>query len=131
MATPETGDLMGTPASIKDMVLPQTLPMDVLPLEASASDTSLNAYGNSDSSGITGNSARSILGEAVMNKLGAGRFKAWSAGSQPKGEVHPMALSVLSGMGYDTIGMYSKSWSKGYDEHGFTSESPLWAKMKS
>lgn len=60
----------------------------------------------------TGNSARSILGEAVMNKLGAGRFKAWSAGSQPKGEVHPMALSVLSGMGYDTIGMYSKSWSE-------------------
>ena len=60
----------------------------------------------------TGNSARSILGEAVMNKLGAGRFKAWSAGSQPKGEVHPMALSVLSGMGYDTTGMYSKSWSE-------------------
>lgn len=58
----------------------------------------------------TGNSARSILGEAVMNKLGEGRFKAWSAGSQPKGEVHPMALSVLNGMGYDTTGMYSKSW---------------------
>lgn len=60
----------------------------------------------------TGNSARSILGEAVMNKLGAGRFKAWSAGSQPKGEVHPMALSVLNGMGYDTTGMCSKSWSE-------------------
>lgn len=60
----------------------------------------------------TGNSARSILGEAVMNKLGAGRFKAYSAGSQPKGEVHPMALSVLEGMGYDTAGMYSKSWSE-------------------
>ncbi len=60
----------------------------------------------------TGNSARSILGEAVMNKLGAGRFKAWSAGSQPKGDIHPMALSVLNGMGYDTIGMYSKSWSE-------------------
>ncbi len=60
----------------------------------------------------TGNSARSILGEAVMNKLGAGRFKAWSAGSQPKGEVHPMALSVLSNMGYDTTGIYSKSWSE-------------------
>jgi arsenate reductase len=58
----------------------------------------------------TGNSARSILGEAVMNKLGEGRFRAYSAGSQPKGEVHPMALSVLNGMGYDTSGMYSKSW---------------------
>lgn len=58
----------------------------------------------------TGNSARSILGEAIMNKLGAGRFRAYSAGSQPKGEVHPMALSVLNGMGYDTNGMYSKSW---------------------
>ncbi len=60
----------------------------------------------------TGNSARSILGEAVMNKLGAGRFRAWSAGSQPKGEVHPMALSVLNGMGYETAGMYSKSWNE-------------------
>lgn len=60
----------------------------------------------------TGNSARSILGEAVMNKLGQGRFKAWSAGSQPKGEVHPMALSVLNAMGYDTAGMYSKSWNE-------------------
>jgi len=58
----------------------------------------------------TGNSARSILAEAVMNKLGEGRFKAWSAGSQPKGEVHPMALSVLDGLGYDTEGMRSKSW---------------------
>lgn len=58
----------------------------------------------------TGNSARSILGEAVMNKLGKGRFKAWSAGSFPKGEIHPMALSVLDGMGFDITGMRSKSW---------------------
>lgn len=58
----------------------------------------------------TGNSARSILAEAVMNKLGKGRFKAWSAGSFPKGEVHPMALSVLNGMGFDITGMRSKSW---------------------
>ena len=58
----------------------------------------------------TGNSARSILGEALMNKLGEGRFRAWSAGSQPKGEVHPMALSVLSGLGFDVEGMRSKSW---------------------
>ena len=60
----------------------------------------------------TGNSARSILGEALMNKAGEGRFRAYSAGSQPKGEVHPMALSVLNGLGYDTSGMRSKSWSE-------------------
>ena len=60
----------------------------------------------------TGNSARSIFGEAVMNKLGKGRFKAWSAGSFPKGEVHPMALSVLNGMGFDITGMRSKSWNE-------------------
>lgn len=58
----------------------------------------------------TGNSARSILGEAILNKMGQGRFKAYSAGSHPKGEVHPMALSVLDGMGFDTSAMYSKSW---------------------
>lgn len=58
----------------------------------------------------TGNSARSILGEAVMNKLGEGRFRAWSAGSQPKGQVHPMALSVLNSLGFDTADMRSKSW---------------------
>lgn len=58
----------------------------------------------------TGNSARSILGEAILNKLGNGRFRAWSAGSMPKGQVHPMALSVLDGFGYDTSGLRSKSW---------------------
>lgn len=58
----------------------------------------------------TGNSARSILGEAILNKLGEGRFRAYSAGSQPKGQVHPMALTVLEGMGYDTTGLRSKSW---------------------
>lgn len=58
----------------------------------------------------TGNSARSIIGEAIMNKLGEGRFAAYSAGSQPKGQVHPMALSVLNGMGYNTGAMRSKSW---------------------
>lgn len=60
----------------------------------------------------TGNSARSILAEAIMNKLGEGRFRAFSAGSQPKGEVHPMALSVLQNMGFDTSGMRSKSWTE-------------------
>ena len=58
----------------------------------------------------TGNSARSILAEALMNKDGEGRFRGWSAGSQPKGDVHPMALNILSGMGFDTAGLRSKSW---------------------
>ena len=60
----------------------------------------------------TGNSARSILGEALIGKLGNGRFRGFSAGSQPKGIVHPMALDVLRGMGFETGGLRSKSWSK-------------------
>ncbi len=58
----------------------------------------------------TGNSARSILGEVLLNHDGGGRFKSWSAGSQPKGAVHPMALDVLSGLGFATEGLRSKSW---------------------
>lgn len=58
----------------------------------------------------TGNSARSILAEALLNKYGEGRFRAFSAGSFPKGAVHPMALSVLGGLGFDTNDFRSKSW---------------------
>ena len=58
----------------------------------------------------TGNSARSIIGEVLMNHDGGGRFRAYSAGSQPKGEVHPMALEVLAGLGFSTEGLRSKSW---------------------
>jgi len=58
----------------------------------------------------TGNSARSILAEAILNRLGAGRFRAHSAGSYPKGQVHPMALAVLREHGFDTSGFRSKSW---------------------
>lgn len=60
----------------------------------------------------TGNSARSILGEVLMNHDGAGRFKAWSAGSQPKGEIHPVAIETLNGLGFSTEGLRSKSWAE-------------------
>lgn len=58
----------------------------------------------------TGNSARSILAEAILNKEGDGRFRALSAGSFPKGAVHPVALSLLAELGYLTEGFRSKSW---------------------
>jgi arsenate reductase len=58
----------------------------------------------------TGNSARSIIAEAILNKLGAGRFCAFSAGSEPKGELNPHAVSLLQGLGYDLAGFRSKSW---------------------
>jgi len=58
----------------------------------------------------TGNSARSIIAEAILNRLGMGRFKAYSAGSQPKGEVHPFALQFLKGLNYDTSFARSKAW---------------------
>ncbi|HEY9090378.1 arsenate reductase ArsC [Parasphingorhabdus sp.] len=58
----------------------------------------------------TGNSARSILGEALLNRDGDGRFKAYSAGSHPNGKVHPMALNILDGMGFETKDLRSKSW---------------------
>lgn len=58
----------------------------------------------------TGNSARSILAESALNKLGAGRFRAFSAGSFPKGQVHPMAIKLLDSLGYPTEGLRSKSW---------------------
>ena len=60
----------------------------------------------------TGNSARSIIAEAILNKVGAGKFRAFSAGSQPKGRVHPDALRLLQGLGYDTAAFRSKSWSE-------------------
>jgi arsenate reductase len=63
----------------------------------------------------TGNSARSVLGEAIVNHLGAhnqqgGRFKGFSAGSQPKGQVHPYTLDLLRGLHLPTDGLFSKSW---------------------
>jgi arsenate reductase len=58
----------------------------------------------------TGNSARSILSEAIINRLGMGKFKGYSAGSMPSGKVHPMALELLNRLNYDTSTARSKSW---------------------
>jgi protein-tyrosine-phosphatase len=58
----------------------------------------------------TGNSARSILAEAIMNREGAGRFKGFSAGSHPKGEVHPFAIDLLKKLNHSTEGLRSKNW---------------------
>ncbi len=58
----------------------------------------------------TGNSARSILAEAILQKCGGGCFRAFSAGSHPKGSVHPQALALLRRLGYDVAHLHSKSW---------------------
>jgi arsenate reductase len=58
----------------------------------------------------THNSARSVIAECVMNRLGGGKFRAYSAGSQPSGKVHPHALELLKRLNYDTAGLRSKSW---------------------
>jgi arsenate reductase len=58
----------------------------------------------------TGNSARSIMAEAILNRAGQGKFRAFSAGSQPKGKVHPYTLDLLRKLHFDVSGMRSKSW---------------------
>jgi len=60
----------------------------------------------------TGNSARSVMAEALLNYRGQGRFRAYSAGSKPKGEVHPMTLEVLERAHLPTEGVRSKSWNE-------------------
>jgi arsenate reductase (thioredoxin) len=60
----------------------------------------------------TGNSARSIMAEAILNKIGGGKFNAFSAGSQPKGRVHPETIQLLRSLGYDTSVLRSKTWTE-------------------
>ncbi|MGD9981173.1 MAG: arsenate reductase ArsC [Hyphomonadaceae bacterium] len=58
----------------------------------------------------TGNSARSVMAEAILKRLGAGKFNAYSAGSMPKGEVHPETLALLRRLNFDVSTFHSKSW---------------------
>lgn len=58
----------------------------------------------------SGNSARSIMAEAILNREGIGKFKAFSAGSQPRGEIHPFAADLLQRLNYDVSQFHSKSW---------------------
>jgi protein-tyrosine-phosphatase len=58
----------------------------------------------------TGNSARSVMAEAILNQAGQGKFRAFSAGSQPKGQIHPYTLDLLRKLHFDVSGMRSKSW---------------------
>jgi arsenate reductase len=67
----------------------------------------------------TGNSARSIMAEAILDREGSGRFKAHSAGSHPKGAVHPLALELLNKLNYPAMHLRSKSW------HEFATEDAL------
>ncbi|MBN8945461.1 MAG: arsenate reductase ArsC [Rhizobiales bacterium] len=60
----------------------------------------------------TGNSARSIIAETILNKDGRGRFRAYSGGSEPRGQVHPLTLQILESFGYSTEGLRSKSWNE-------------------
>jgi len=69
----------------------------------------------------TGNSARSVLAESILNRLGAGRFRAFSAGCLPTGRVNPHAVALLNRLNYATDGLRSKSW----DEFAAPGASPL------
>ena len=88
----------------------------------------------------TGNSARSSMAESILNQPGSDQFRAFSAGSHPKGHVHPLALRLLQQLGYTTVGLRSKSWEEftGTDapdlnlvitvcDHAAAETCPVWA----
>jgi arsenate reductase (thioredoxin) len=58
----------------------------------------------------THNSARSVIAECIMHRIGSGKFHAYSAGSRPSGQIHPLAINLLKKLNYDTTGLRSKSW---------------------
>ena len=60
----------------------------------------------------TGNSARSVMAESILNRFGRGKFRAFSAGSNPRGHVHPLALQVLRKSNYDVSQLRSKDWAE-------------------
>ncbi|SEB13433.1 protein tyrosine phosphatase [Thiothrix caldifontis] len=60
----------------------------------------------------TGNSARSVMGEVILNRLGLGKFKAYSAGSHPRGEVNPLTIDLLKRLNYETADLRSKDWAE-------------------
>lgn len=60
----------------------------------------------------TGNSARSVMAEVILNRLGIGKFKAYSAGSHPRGEVNPLTISLLQRLNYETADLRSKDWAE-------------------